>query len=296
MILESAFVKLPELLTRNFGHEETFEATIQHLFAVAAHMELDSRNIPRAFELVTTERPYPNKRPDGRPIHADVWLGLEGVVADPERMVLYGWRPDNWVEIKAYLSASRGGSSPPKTANVGRVLADLLRLCLLPKEQVGQTHLNGRYLLLVADRPIESYLAFSRGTRSRVWLEDLFSDGVHSVDVDVSNEPKSLWSPIIPGAEPPDLRMRLEVNTLAFRPMRHHPNAIGWAPLFWGFLVNILAFKITYSGNSTEYDATSSIGWDLSGGKYWQGWDRQGFCQLATMRRQIMQAMSLAKS
>jgi hypothetical protein len=285
MILESAFAKLPELLTRNFGQQETFEATVQHLLAVAVHMELDSRNISRAYERVITERPYPNKGSAGKQLHADLWVDFQGLVADYDRMVQYGWRPENWIEIKAYMSASRGGSAPLRTANVGRMLADLLRLCLLPNE--GGADLNGRYLLVVADRSIESYLAFG----SRTWLTNLFAVGKRTLQVNLATERKSVWKPIFPGVHAPDLLMDLTVNTMAFGPMRFHPDAQEWPPLFWGFLINTLAFEITFRDNCVKYDSMEASYWDSQGAWNRRLWTSQELSRLDQTRTAIFEAM-----
>ena len=56
MIIENAFLTLPELLTSNYAHEDTFEETVAHFLSVAILMELNARNIPRPYEHVYKER------------------------------------------------------------------------------------------------------------------------------------------------------------------------------------------------------------------------------------------------
>jgi hypothetical protein len=58
VLIEQAFLKLPELLLSNFDHGSEVELTIVHLFASALQMEMNARNIPRPFASVLTEKPY----------------------------------------------------------------------------------------------------------------------------------------------------------------------------------------------------------------------------------------------
>ncbi len=173
MIIEGAFLKLPELLVSNFDHGDTFEATVVHLLATAVHMELNSRNIPRPFEHVYMEKPYPAKGKGGRAIRADLFVNLNGAVVITDRMALYGTRGRNWVEAKAYVGSSRTSGTPATTMNAGKIIRDLLRLCLFPEELQGSIRQNGRYMVALFDGRPSEYMPLT----DRPWLSSLFSEG-----------------------------------------------------------------------------------------------------------------------
>jgi len=200
MIVESAFFKLPELLTRDYDLlRGTSEATVVHLLSVAILMELNARNVPRPFEHIEVEKPYPiPKRDGGMVIRADLFIDLAeaipGVIDGP--MALYGARAKNWVEAKAFVSSIKHGSTPDKTGNAGKIARDLLRLCLLPGES-----LASRYLLIVfSSEPSESVALRTRDQQERIWLTHLLTEGyIDGVEFSLSDEPKSLREALGPG-------------------------------------------------------------------------------------------------
>lgn len=254
MIIESAFLKLPELLTSNFDHGDTFEATVVHLLATAVHMELNSRNIPRTFEHVYIEKPYPTKGEDGRAIRADLFVNLDGAVLITSRMALYGTRERNWIEAKAFVGSTRTSSTPTKTVNGGKVLRDLLRLCLLPQELQGSIRQNGRYMLIVSNSNPSAYIAM----KDRVWLSRLFSEGITEIEVDMLKEPDSLRGAVGQGfIQSPHLILNLKLQNRVFEPSDTKP-----APIFWGYLTRILRFWIKVSDSEIEYDDTPDYAFD----------------------------------
>jgi len=273
LIVENAFLKLPELLTSSFDHSDTFESTVVHLLAVAVLMELNSRNVERPFEHVFTEKPYSVKDKDGRPIQADMLIKLEGAVPTRGRMELYGVREQNWIEVKAFLSSVRRGSPPPTTANAGRVLRDLLRLCLLPEELQGGIRQNGRYLLVVFACPPPQSIAMQSRSGDRVWLSRLFTEGYTDLKFDLSDEPKTLREAVGPGfIRFPSLQGSLKLRTMMFQPEGNKND-----PLFWGYLARIRYFQIGISGLEIEYE-------DEPG----QYWDKYHVCQLKKVRQEII--------
>jgi len=257
LIIESAFFKLPELLTSSFSHRDTYEATVVHFLSLALNMELNSRNIPRPYEHIVTEKPYPIEGDSFRRLQADLFLKLEGAVPTDARMALYGARPLNWIEVKAYLGSTRKSNSPPKTENVGRILKDILRLCLFPKEWQGKHRQNGRYLILVFSNEPQKSLAFKSGGRPREWLQPVFSDGEHEVTIDLSLEQKSFRKVIGPGfMENPDLQVELKLRTSSFIPNSPTPG-----PVFWGYLMRISDFTVKSPDVSIHYEDRPNDNW-----------------------------------
>jgi hypothetical protein len=246
VFVENAFLKLPELLTSGDSPRDIFESTAVHLLAVAMLMELDSRNVSRAFEHVFTEKPYPHTGKDGRPIHADLQVSLEKAIPITQRMLAYGARELNWIEVKAYLGSIRRNARPPRTANCGRIVRDLIRLCILPKELVGSIRQNGRYMLLIfSDDPSESV-----ALRKRKWLSSLLTEHYPDVRIDLADEPRTLRQAVGPGfVQSADVKMNLRLRTMMFKPAEE--TAV--APVFWGYLVRIQYFRIATARSEIEY-------------------------------------------
>lgn len=258
MIIESAFLKLPELLTSSSSHADTYEATVVHFLSLALNMELNSRNIPRPFEHIVTEKPYPVLGDTNRRLQADLFLKLEGVVPTKGRMALYGTRELNWIEVKAYLASTRKSNTPPKTENVGRIFKDILRLCILPEELQGKIRQNGRYLIMVFSNEPQKSLAFSSGGRPREWIQSMFSDGDHKITIDLHSEQKSFRKVIGPGfINNTDLRAELRLRTLSFIPDSSTPG-----PVFWGYLIRIIEYAIKTSNISIDYEDRPYDNWN----------------------------------
>ena len=134
MLIESAFFKLPEVLTSSFAHEDTYEGTLLSSFTACLVMELNGRNIPNPHEHLHTEKPYPTTAAGQRRWRADLLDNLQGATRLDLRTALYGLRELNWIELKGFFESTRSSSTPPKTAHAGRIVRDLLRVCLLPEE------------------------------------------------------------------------------------------------------------------------------------------------------------------
>jgi hypothetical protein len=258
MIVENAFFKLPELMTSSFDHADTFEATVVHFVALAINMELNSRNIPRPFEHVFTEKPYPTSADLSRRLQADLYLRLEGAIPTSGRMALYGTREINWIEVKAFLGSTRKASSPPKTENAGYIFKDFIRLCLLPEELQGKIRQNGRYLIAVFSNDPAKSLAFSSRESPRTWLQGAFTEGVSDGEIDVSNEQKTFRSALgLKNDGSLDLRASLTLRTLAFQPEGSTPS-----PVYWGYLIKILGFTIKVPEAAISFEDRIGDHWD----------------------------------
>ncbi len=257
MLVEAAFYKLPELLTSDFAHTDTYEGTLVNSFSTCILMELNGRNTPNPYEHVHTEKPYPTMGEDKRRWRADIFLNLQGAVQIDGRMAAYGVRELNWVEIKGFFESTRSLSTPPKTAHAGRILRDLMRLALLPEELPGAIRQNGRYLLVVFANNPKGSLPFGSTGQGRPWLEALFVEGLSSVEIDLAREPEYLRRTVGPGFVPmPSLQMVLQVHTHVFEPDRLEPS-----PVFFGYLLKLKSFRIATPAAEIAYDDVPGDQW-----------------------------------
>jgi hypothetical protein len=186
MLIESAFLKLPELMLSSYQHRGSVEAmVIQHL-ATGLQMELNCRSVPFAYNHITVETPYPNQNRKGTVFRADLLFEAIGSVPSVCRLDQYGFKEKQWLEAKSFFG--RGRSNPATTQNIGRIIKDIIRLCLFPEEHQGSIRQNGRYVLLVFDGPPENYLAYS----DRAWLKSVFEDRSPNVKINLRTEKPSL--------------------------------------------------------------------------------------------------------
>ncbi len=164
MLIENAFLKLPELMLSSYTHRGNVEAIVVHHLATGLQMELNSRTVPFAYNHITVEKPYPKQSRAGTVFRADMLFESGGSVPSVARLDQYGFKDKQWLEVKSFFS--KGRTSPATTQNIGRVVKDAIRLCLLPQELQGCIRQNGRYILLVFDNRPAKYLAYS----DRAWF------------------------------------------------------------------------------------------------------------------------------
>ena len=231
MLIESAFLKLPELLLSNFDHGSEVESTIVYLLAFALQMELNARNTPRPFSAILTEKPYEGVPSDHRPVRADLFVDLSAAIRFDGRMLAYGVRAKNWLEAKAPLTTGRRSRATLREPLVAR---DCLRLCLLPEEWPGSSTgtENGRYLLWLFDTEPRGIVS------SASWVRPVFESGSHEMEIEHAG-----------------LTLEANLRTLSFEPnVANAPK-----PLFWGYLVRIGRFRVHGNGQSfTSEDALES--------------------------------------
>lgn len=173
MIVEAAFLKLPELLETSAGSRHVTEATVVHTLTTALMMELNVRNIPHPTKHVV-EKPSTLAGP-GSSYNADLYVDLHGAVSRPELVAGYGYRKDCWLEAKTF------GMRPQerrRSEDVGRVVRDILRVCIFPEESQGRFRDNARYLLIVSGvEPAQ----FWNGAEMREWINALTEPGEQNV-------------------------------------------------------------------------------------------------------------------
>lgn len=260
MIIEGAFLKLPELLLGHMFPKEQYEATLLNYLAMGVLLELSARSIELPMHRIHLERPYPevSGHVTGR---ADLYVNLGGTSGHGLGHNLYGMKPDNWIEAKFFGGIGRQAGTQTKVENAGRIAFDLFRLCLFVQEERSKVRNNGRYLVVVFNRRPQDYLAFRRqksGFRDRIWLTRLLQPGDNEIDIALDDEPPSFKKTF--GAQfvehHPNLCFHLMVTTRVFSPIESHLKY-----LYWGYLVRVVDFKISVGNELLIYKDTSGESW-----------------------------------
>ena len=248
MLMENAFLKIPELMVSNLNSSNVEALVVQYL-ANGLQMELNCRSVPFAYNYVIVEHPYPDQDQTGATLRADLlFKDLEGVMPNNYRLDQYGYKTMQWVEVKSFFSRSK--SVPPTTQNIGRIIKDILRLCLLPHELQGRIRQNGRYVLLIFDKHPSKYLAYS----NRDWLKVIFEDIAPSLTIDLSEEKQSLVKGIV-NASSIDAQIEITLSKHYFEPIAEGPSA------YWGYLLRIDEFSISINGKHVELKKDINM-WD----------------------------------
>lgn len=239
MLMENAFLKIPELMVSNLNSSDVEALVVQYL-ANGLQMELNCRSVPFAYNYVIVEEPYPDQDKTGATLRADLlFKDLQGVMPNNYRLDQYGYKTLQWVEVKSFFSRNR--ATPATTRNIGRIIKDILRLCLLPEELQGRHRQNGRYVLLIFDKHPSKYLAYS----DRGWLKVIFEDITPSLTIDLSKEKRSLVKGIV-NASSIDAQIEITLSKHYFEPIAEDSSA------YWGYLLRIDEFSISINGKHVE--------------------------------------------
>ncbi|MHA2219408.1 MAG: hypothetical protein ACXACY_26145 [Candidatus Hodarchaeales archaeon] len=255
-MLLSAFHNLPELLLSDYSSHEYYEAYLTNMFAMAILLELNSQNIEFPISRFKFEKKYENAK--SRKVDLFVNLPLE-ITNSPSEY--YGEKPDNWIEIKYFSSLARDKDKKrrvSKVSNVGRLIRDILRLCVFTKEEQGKLRHKGRYILLLFNKEPKDYLAFGRigGHEDRLWLKNLLTPGNHFISIDTENEVKSLKNKILKASD--DFYLAFNCSVHSFHPLGN--TAIN--TIFYGYFIYIYQYELRYKNYILRYDAFSKKGWD----------------------------------
>jgi len=246
MLLESAFFKLPELMLSNMQNRGRVEAMVVHYLATGLQMELNCRSVPFSYNHITVEKPYPVQNDEGSVLRADLLFDASGTVPNTCRLDQYGFKEKQWIEAKTFFSKGNK-PNPPKTQNLGKIIKDFLRLCLLPEELQGNIRQNERYVLLVFDAHPSKYLAYS----SREWARKMIEEETSKIVIDLKKEPKSLVKSVA-NLNELDALVEISFRKHFFKPIKEMP-----LPIYWGYLYRIEKFKIII--NSTEISSSGEI-------------------------------------
>ena len=188
MIVEQAFLKLPEVLTGSRFPSQEYEGGIVGAFSMALLQQLNGANLNSPLSAIQHERLYRKKNfwvglsGKERHLRADLHLNLKGFRTASKGLSAYGWRHNNWLEAKFF----RGSAINAQTKNTGLLLADLIRLLTLVPIERSKRYPNktnsGRYLLHVYSGNPDDYLSPSQnvtgqGRVERRWLTPMLDYG-----------------------------------------------------------------------------------------------------------------------
>jgi hypothetical protein len=202
LLIEQAFMNLPEILTGSGYPTQDYEGGIVAAYTLALLQELNGRNVNNPISAVQLERPFrsrkePLETSSGEPryFRCDVYVDGSKVKMGSRLLATYGWRHSNWIETKFFRQFTPEGvpkASTGKDINKGALLADLVRLLTLVPKTVSpkapDTDICGRYLLHIYSRKPGDHLSLSYnqgggGTRiERTWLKGLLGVGQQSVE------------------------------------------------------------------------------------------------------------------
>jgi len=253
MIVESAFLKLPELLETSAAGSQVREATTIHAMATGVLIELNGRNIEHPAQHVVVEKRYQQSGPASA-YAADLFVQLSGAVSRPELVAGYGYRENNWLEGKAFIDRPAPKRRPK---SIGRIVRDILRLCLFPEEKQGAHRQNSRFLLLVSSADPQE---FWRGSDDRRWITNLTTPGEHSIDIPVDTFNKSTVGGI-GGIDDTSKIPRIGINVFntTFRPDQTESPTFS---RFWGSLSRINGFDISTDDWSLSFVDRSGARWE----------------------------------
>lgn len=195
MILEQAFIGLPEVLVGSPYLAQEYEEGVVAAFAMSVLQELNGRNISNPLSLICLQRTYALPKGSKRGLRYDLYVNQGTVGVCSSALARFHYRMHNVVEAKFYRRNPRSDSlKPPVTANdaVAELAVDLVRLCCLPyflepkvKPDAPDVPSKdiGRYLLHIYDLPPKDYfggIKDSNGKKTGVvppWLDGLLKAG-----------------------------------------------------------------------------------------------------------------------
>ncbi len=247
MIIEGAFLKLPEILLNSSDPHGIYEANIANLFAMGVLLELNARNIDNPLRRIQLERRF-----DGsNNFRVDIFLNFSGLFDENSGLSSYGVRPYNWVEAKYFGSLGRNKGNETKSENAGSLMFDIFRLCVLPPFTDDKPESHSCYVLNIFNNDPHNYLAYSRQDGSkRLWLEELLKPGTNKLKFSLSKEPptiKKVFGTAFLKKEI-DIDMEITVVTNEFRPFLFCQEV-----QYWGYLSRITEFEIHLENRMIKY-------------------------------------------
>lgn len=182
ILIEGAFMKIPEVL--NFYRDEhyLYESSITHLFSNSLILELNARNIDNPLNKIFFEKRY-NPKVNKR---CDIYTNFNFL---DHNLYNYGYYKENYIEVKFFGNISKKRGSETKSENAGSIICDIYRLIY----NTSSIKNKGLYSLIIFDDNPTKYLAFSRadGT-TRDWAKNFLKPGVHKLNFDLNREPNTI--------------------------------------------------------------------------------------------------------
>lgn len=199
MLIEQAFMALPELLTGAPFKKYKNEGTVVTAFSMAVLQELNSRNVLNPVASLREEVNYP-VAPNWR---ADLHLDLDALKIFTPDLSLYGYYQNNWLEAKFCRLGETGSPTVTNIKSTFLLLKDAIRLCALPPDSLAASMSeSGRYLLHAYQGDPDQYFTYKRngkGSRSeRKWIEPLLTPGKQEIRTfELGREKNSTFSEVV---------------------------------------------------------------------------------------------------
>lgn len=196
MLVEQAFLMLPEILHGSGYQQQDYEAGLVGAFSLSLLQVLNGHNTPNPIACMQHEKLY---RSGGifphaaapRYLRADLFLNIAKLYVANRRLSQYGWRHEAWLETKFVRNQAGDdgkANSTNKTAHTAAFLADLIRLITLVPEPDDQSK-SARYFLHVYDAHPDRYLTF----RGHPWVKSLTEAGRQTLTItNLGNESQTL--------------------------------------------------------------------------------------------------------
>jgi hypothetical protein len=138
MIIESAFLKIPEVLINHTDPDLLYEANITNLFTNGVILELNSRNIDNPMMKIHMEKRYVENTNS----RCDIFLDFSTFINDAD-FNTYGIYSRNWIEAKYFGGINRNKGTETKSENAGSIIYDIFRLTYFCKDrESGKFSLN----------------------------------------------------------------------------------------------------------------------------------------------------------
>ena len=255
MIIEQAFVALPELLLGNHYAVQDYEAGIVGVLSMAILQELNGRNVVHPIQHLQAERRY---NPTSRR-RADLFVNVRRLMVTNRRLGNYGWRHHNWVEAKFYRNKSHiQRHATNKATYQGQLIADLIRLTCLVPLTLGNRDSNGRYFLHVYDDEPKYYLAY----HDRAWVRALHQAGRQDIVINqLTEESDTAKSKFGEGLQ--QLQIQATVTNLVNFPVTTADEGTH----YWCVLTRLDAFSVTLDQSSFQIQ-TNRVTWENQAGAH----------------------------
>lgn len=236
MIIEGAFLKIPEVLVQYNNPEELYEANITNLLTNGIILELNARNIDNPLMKIQMEKRY-NEYINTR---CDIYVDFSSFIKESD-LNKYGFYSENWIEAKYFGGINRNKGNETKSENAGSIMFDLYRLI---KNTHAENKERGLYSLNIFNESPNKYLAFYRSDKSkRYWIEGILNTGVQELQFNLEKEPKTIKR-IFRDVE--NLEMNLKIRSLSFCPLlKLDVDEKG----FYGYLIQILDYNLVEDGD-----------------------------------------------
>lgn len=182
MIIEQAFMSMPEIMVGNGYVEQEHESGIVSSFSLAILQELNGRNLQNPISCIRAEEVFRDSN-TGKHNRIDLLIDLEKLNVSSHRLLNYGFRHKNFLEAKFFRGESEQINS---SQNIKRIITDIYKLAILPTklEENNKPSSIGRYFLHVYKGRVNDYFS-----NKYTWLSDkIASEGVKDLEIELDDK------------------------------------------------------------------------------------------------------------